>query len=282
MDEPPPAAEVPVVTIVVVAHSVRDELERCFASIVEHAGMPVETILVDNGSTDDTLAWAAAHHPEVHVVPLPDNIGVAARDQGLRRSRGRYTMFLDSDAALTPGALPAMVAALDEHERWGLLGPRLVDDDGSLQLSPRRFPPLLLPILRRPPLGRFFEHRRTVRRHLMTDIDHRRTRPVLYLLGACQLFRTSLARVAGPFDDRVFLGWDDADWCIRIRDAGGGVVYFPEATVIHSYRRLTNRTPVSRAAWRQLKAHVYFQRSYFGRRRELIELQRALDVSEAL
>ncbi|MDP9293100.1 MAG: glycosyltransferase, partial [Actinomycetota bacterium] len=102
----------PVVTIVVMAHSVRHELVRCFASIREHAGMPVRTILVDNGSTDDTLAWAAQAHPEVEVVALPENIGYAARDHGLRRSDSRYTMFLDSDAALTPHALPTLVQAL--------------------------------------------------------------------------------------------------------------------------------------------------------------------------
>lgn len=269
--------EEPTVTIVIVAHSVRDELERCLASIREHAGMPVQTILVDNASTDDTKEWVAREHPDVEVVGLDENLGVAARDHGLRRARGRHTMFLDSDAALTAGALPAMVRALDDQDEWGLLGPRLTYEDGELQLSPRRFPPLLLPILRRPPLGRFFEQRRTVRRHLMADMDHTRARPVLYVLGACQLFRTSLARIAGPFDDKVFLGWDDADWCLRIRDAGGEVVYFPEATVIHSYRRLTNAQPVSRAAWRQLRAHVYFQRSYFRRRPELLRLQDELD-----
>jgi GT2 family glycosyltransferase len=267
----------PVVTIVVVAHSVRHELERCFASIADHAGMAVETILVDNASTDDTRGWVASAHPDVIVVPLDENVGVAARDHGLRRATGRYTMFLDSDAALTPGALPAMVAAMDAQPRWGLVGPRLVGDDGEHQLSARRFPPLLLPILRRPPLGRFFEDGRVVRDHLMAEIDHTQTRPVLYVLGACQLFRTSLARVAGPFDDRVFLGWDDADWCIRIRDAGGEVVFFPEATVIHSYRRLTKQQPVSRAAWRQLRAHVYFQRTYLLRRPALLALQRRLD-----
>jgi GT2 family glycosyltransferase len=267
----------PVVTIVVVAHSVRGELERCFASIADHAGMEVETILVDNASTDDTRGWVATAHPDVTVVPLAGNIGVAARDHGLRRATGRYAMFLDSDAALTRGALPAMVAAMDAHPAWGLVGPRLVGDDGDHQLSARRFPPLLLPVLRRPPLGRFFEDRRTVRHHLMAEIDHARTRPVLYVLGACQLFRTSLARVAGPFDDRVFLGWDDADWCFRIRDAGGEIVFVPGATVIHSYRRQTRRRPVSRAAWRQLRAFVYFQRLYWRRRGELIELSRRLD-----
>jgi N-acetylglucosaminyl-diphospho-decaprenol L-rhamnosyltransferase len=267
----------PATTIVVVAHSVRDELERCFASISEHAGGPVHTILVDNASEDDTLDWVRGAHPEVEVVPLQANLGVAARDHGLRRSRSPYTMFLDSDAALTPDALPAMVSALAENQDWGLLGPRLVYDDGSLQMSSRRFPPLGLPLYRRPPFDRIFERRRAVRHHLMAEFDHLRTRPVLYVLGACQLFRTSLARRAGPFDDRVFLGWDDADWCFRIRDAGGDIVYFPEATVVHSYRRQTRRQPASRAALRQLRAFLYFQRTYWSRRQELLSLQEDLD-----
>jgi N-acetylglucosaminyl-diphospho-decaprenol L-rhamnosyltransferase len=265
------------VTIVVVAHSVRDELERCFGSIAEHAGLPVHTILVDNASDDDTVDWVRSAHPEVDVVPLQSNLGVAARDHGLRRSRSPYTMFLDSDAALTPDALPAMVSALAEHEEWGLLGPRLVYDDGSLQMSCRRFPPLGLPLYRRPPFDRIFERRRAVRHHLMAEFDHLRTRQVLYVLGACQLFRTSLARRAGPFDDRVFLGWDDADWCFRIRDAGGEIVYFPDATVVHSYRRQTRRQPASRAAMRQLVAFLYFQRTYWSRREALLSLQEDLD-----
>jgi hypothetical protein len=261
----------------VVAHSVRHELERCFGSIRRHAGVPVTTILVDNASRDDTTRWVRAAHPEVRVIELDENLGVAARDHGLRESLTPYTLFLDSDAALTPGALPALVEVLERNPGWGLVGPRLVYEDGSLQRSCRRFPPRLLPLIRRPPLDRVFERRRTVSRHLMTDFDHDTTRPVLYLLGACQLFRTSLARVAGPFDDHVFLGWDDADWCFRIRDAGGEIVFVPAATVVHSYRRQTRRRPVSRAAWRQLRAFVYFQRLYRHRRKELVELSRRLD-----
>jgi len=267
----------PHVSIIIVAHSVQHELERCLGSIREHAQLPVEVFLVDNASTDGTREWISREHPEVELVKLDRNIGVAARDHGLRRAVAPYTMFLDSDAALTSGALPELVGALEEHPDWGLLGPRLVYDDGELQLSMRRYPPLLLPLLRRPPLDRVFENGRLVRHHLMADDDHGQARPVLYVLGACQLFRTSLARVAGPFDDKVFLGWDDADWCFRIRDAGGEIVYFPGATVIHSYRRLTRSRPVSRAALRQLEAHVRFQWKYRQRRHELVRLGDELD-----
>jgi GT2 family glycosyltransferase len=267
----------PVVTIVIVAHSERAELERCLASIRDHAALPTQIVLVDNASTDDTLPWVRENHPEVKVVELPENIGVAARQHGLERADADLAMFLDSDAALTPGALPTMIEAMKSNPSWGLIGPRLVGDDGVLQLSCRRFPPRTLPFARRPPLSRWLEESDLVQHHLMADIDHDRVRPVLYVLGACQLFRTELARAAGPFADWIFLGHDDADWCFRVRDAGGEVVYLPTATVVHTYRRRTNASPLSRAAWRQLRSFADFQWRWRKRRRELIALQEDLD-----
>jgi N-acetylglucosaminyl-diphospho-decaprenol L-rhamnosyltransferase len=244
--------------------------------------MPVRTVLIDNASTDDTVAWTKREHPEVEVVELPRNIGYdAAREHALEHSSSKYTMFLDSDAALTPGALPAMVAALDANPGWGLIGPRLAYDDGTLQRSCRRFPPLALPLLRRPPLARIFEDRPAVSTHLMKDFAHDQTRPVLYVIGACNLFRTELARQHGRADTWVpagwAIGWADAEWCFRIRDAGGEIMFFPEVTVIHRYRRATTRKPVSGAALRQLRYFVDFQWKYKRRRREFIRLSRELD-----
>jgi GT2 family glycosyltransferase len=269
----------PTVSIVIITHSVRRELERCLDSIRRHAGVPTQIVLVDNASTDDTCSWVAREHADVVLVRLDRNLGVAAREPGLARASGTYTMFLDSDAALTEGALPAMVEALEQHAAWGLLGPRLEHEDGSLQLSCRRFPPLVLPLVRRPPLDRWFGGSRLVQRHLMEDVDHSVARPVPYVLGACQLFRTSLARKAGAFDERIFYGPDDIDWCIRIRDAGGAVVYFPEATVVHTYRRITRRRPFSRASLRHLQAFAYFRWKYRWRWPELHRLERELDAA---
>jgi GT2 family glycosyltransferase len=272
-----PVPPAPDVSIVIVAHSARRDLERCLDSIVRHAEVPVETIVVDNASEDGSAPWVRSAHPEVELVELDENIGVAARQEGLARAAGRYIMFLDSDAALTPEALPRMVEAMDANPSWGLIGPRLVGDDGELQLSCRRFPPLVLPVLRRPPLSRYFDDSEIVRRHLMADADHDSVREVVYVLGACQLFRASLAREAGEFDQRIFLGPDDIDWCIRIRDAGGAVVYFPRATVVHSYMRRTKRNPFTRTAWRHLKSFYAFQWRYRRRRRELFRLGAELD-----
>ncbi len=271
------SAATPAVTIVVIAHSERDDLDRCFDSIRAHAGVSTQTVLVDNASTDDTVPWVGAHYPDVELIELPENIGVAARQHGLERAEAPLTMFLDSDAELTDGALPAMLEAFEQNPGWGLIGPRLIDGNGELQLSCRRFPARTLPLVRRPPLSWFLDDSRMVRRHLMTDIDHTRARPVLYVLGACQIFRSSLARRAGGFPDSIFLGPDDIEWCIRIRDAGGEVVYFPDATVIHRYQRRSAASPVSRVALRHLRSFAAFQWDYRKRRRELIRLQDELD-----
>lgn len=276
-------SERPDVSIIVIAHDVRDEVLACFESIEQHAGpLAVECCLVDNGSSDGTAAAVAERFPDVDIIRRERNEGVPARNHGLRRARGRHRMFLDSDASLTPGALPVLVRALDEDPSIGLLGPKLVYPDGRLQLSTRRFPPALLPILRRPPFGRFFEDRSTVRRYVMADDAHDRRREVEYVLGACQIFRDEAQAAAGEIDDRIWYGHDDADWCLKIREAGWRVVYEPRAEVVHDYRRMTASKPLSGAALRQLLAHVHFQRKWRSRRRRLSAEGRAMDAAAAV
>jgi N-acetylglucosaminyl-diphospho-decaprenol L-rhamnosyltransferase len=265
-----PAPDAPDVSIIVIGSNVLDEVVRCVESIHGHAGdVACEVIYVDNGSTDGTPELLARRFPDVRVIRRETNEGVPARNHGLRAARGRLRMFMDTDAQLTPGALPTMVDAIDADPRAGLVGPRLTYADGRLQLSARRYPPLLLPILRRPPLGRFFEHRATIRHHLMAGDPHDRRRRVEYVLGACQLFRAEAQRDAGEIDERIWFGHDDADWCFRMRRAGWDVLYLPDAVVVHDYRRTSVARPISRHSARQLAAHVHFQRKWWGARREL-------------
>jgi N-acetylglucosaminyl-diphospho-decaprenol L-rhamnosyltransferase len=202
---------------------------------------------------------------------------MVARNYGLRAARGRHRMFLDSDAQLTEGALERLVGFLDAHPGVGLVGPRLVYSDGTLQLSARRFPPLLLPLLRRPPLSRFFERSGPVRRHLMADDPPRSVREVLYVIGACQLFSAAAQEAAGEIDRRLFYGPDDADWCLRIRARGYKVAYHPGVEVIHAYRRSSARRPLSRLALTHLRTFAYFQWKWRGQRARLIQESRELD-----
>ena len=273
------AVTVPDVSIIVIAWNVRDELAACFESIRDHAGdVSTEVLFVDNGSTDGSAELVAAEFPEVQIIRRPTNEGIPARNHGLRRARGRHRMFLDSDARLTAGALRRLVDVLDANPEIGLVGPRLIYPNGDLQLSTRRFPPLLLPLLRRPPLGKFFDDSAIIRRHLMSDDSHEHTRKVEYVLGACQLFRAEAQWEAGEIDQRIWYGADDADWCFAIRLAGMDVVYVPDAEVIHDYRRKTAAQPLSRQALRHLRAHFYLQRKWLPNRRRLRAEGRAMDA----
>ena len=272
----------PDVTVIVVAHNVREEVLACLASVAEHAApVKAEVVLVDNASHDGTAEAVAEAFPETKVVTLAANVGVAARNAGLRRASGRLRMFLDSDARLTADALPDLVGYLDANPDVGLVGPRLVYEDGTLQLSARRFPPPLLPLMRRPPLGRLFEDSATVRRHLMADDRHDVTREVEYVLGACQLFTAAAQEAAGEIDPRIFFGPDDVDWCLRIRRAGLQVVYHPAATVVHGYRRTSESRPASRIALRQLAAFARFQWTWRRERARLVQEGREMDARAA-
>lgn len=274
----PRSAEQPDVTVIVIAHDVRDEVLTCLGSIERGADqLMVEVIVVDNGSRDGTSSAVRQRFPAAQVVTLATNEGLPGRNHGLRRARGRVRVFLDSDALLTPGALSKLVEALEADPKAGLVGPRLVYPDGALQLSARRYPPLLLPLLRRAPLGRFFEDGPTIRRHLMADEAHDRRRRVEYVLGACMAFSEAAQKAVGEIDERIWFGHDDADWCFRIREAGFDILYVPEAVVVHAYRRTSASNPLSLFTLRFFLAHAHFQRKWWGRRRALIAAGRTMD-----
>lgn len=259
------------ISIIVIAHNVREEVHACLRSIAEHRStMTVETILIDNGSRDGTVESVAERFPDTRVIALGHNEGGSARNYGLRIAKGRYRMFLDSDALLTAGALENLVAFMDSRPDIGLVGPRLQYPNGELQHSARRLPPLTLPLLRRPPLNRWLEGGRTVRRHLMLDAPADQTRETEYVIGACQVFSAAAQQAAGELDPRIPFAPEDIDWCLSIRRAGYRIAYRPQATVIHCYRRTTARRPLSRQALQHLYGFAYFQWKWQRQRRELL------------
>jgi GT2 family glycosyltransferase len=276
------ASAPPDLTVIIIGHQVKDELVGCLTSLKDHSGdLSLQVVYVDNGSTDGSAEAALEAYPGAEVVRLSRNEGLPARNHGLRRARGRNRMFIDTDATVTEGALQTMCSILDGDSGIGLVGPRLVYPDGRLQLSARRYPPVMLPVLRRPPLERFFGDARTVRRHLMADEAPLPRRQVEYVLGACQMFSARAQDAAGEIDDRMWFGPDDADWCFKVRRAGFTVLYAPEATVVHDYRRSSASSPVSRMALRHLRGFAHFQWKWRGQRSRLVAEGRAMDLEAA-
>ncbi|MEJ7784528.1 MAG: glycosyltransferase family 2 protein [Solirubrobacteraceae bacterium] len=258
------------ISVCVVAWNAAEHLAKCLDALPAAAGArTLEAIVVDNGSSDPT-AQVLGRRPGTVIVRNNHNDGITpARNQALRQVSGGVVVMLDADTVPLPGSLETMADYLQGHPEVGLIGPRLLDPDGTLQLSCRRHPTLQLPWLRRPPLARIFEHRRAVNEHLMRDFDHAVPRPVDWVIGACQAYRAELPATIGGYDERIFShGGEDTDWCLRTWAAGLEVHYLPSAEVVHAYGHFTRRRPLSKQALRGLADYYYmlFKHRRGGRR----------------
>ena len=244
----------PRLSAVVITWNEREDILRCLDALA--ASPPeggLQVIVVDNGSEDGTVEAIGERHPEAELVRNPTNRGITvARNQGLRRAEGRYIAMLDSDAYARPGALERLCSFLDANPGVGMVGPRLVYEDGSLQMSCRRVPSLLAVLANRVEALQRVAGDRPRRRYLMLDDPHDRIMEVEYLLGAAMIFRHEAAAALGGFDERFGFstpggyGFDDADWALRMRRAGWRVAYLPDAVVQHGYRRRLVKRPLSR------------------------------------
>lgn len=264
----------PDLTVGIVSWNAAEDLARCLDALPAGlAPLSAQVVVVDNGSTDATPTVLAAH-PEVEALRNEDNRGLTpGRNQVLDRVRGRHVLMLDADTIPRPGSLPRLVRYLEAHPEVGLVGPKLLDPDGSLQLSCRTFPSAVLPFLRRPPLDAIFEHRRAVNRHLMRDYDHATPRRVAWVMGAAQCYRSALIERLGRYDERIFShGGEDTDWCVRVWKAGAEVHYVPEAEVVHAYGHFTRRNPFSKQSRRAIVDYFYMLSKHRDARRLLAGL----------
>jgi GT2 family glycosyltransferase len=253
-----------------VAWRAREHALRCLGALERHVRLEHEVVLVDDGSGDGTGEQVRRAFPSARVLSKPRNEGlVAGRNDALALVRGRRVLMLDADTAVTPGAVERLSEALDARPAAGVVGPRLLYPDGRLQPSCRRWPPLLLPLLRRGPMARLAPEPRAHRRHLMLDWDHAGERPVVWLAGAAQMWRAELARELGPYDRRVSsYGGEDLDWCLRAWAAGHEVRYVPDAVVEHEWQRVTRRSPFGSQSFRALRDYYYLQWKHRALRRD--------------
>jgi hypothetical protein len=234
-------------TLILVSFHSEQPLRAFFESYRRHPIRATHEILVvDNAPGDGVAAWIEKEMPEVRVISSPKNVGYARGvNAGIEQAAGRAILVINPDVELSEGGVDRALAYLDEHPEAGIVGARLLNRDGSLQNSARRFYTLQTILLRRTPLGRLRPDHPELRRHLMLDDDLDHARPVDWVMGAWMLVRRTAIDVVGLMDGRFFLYFEDVDWCYRMWASGFEVHYFPQASFVHAYERSSgglNRT----------------------------------------
>ncbi|MGQ9524888.1 MAG: glycosyltransferase family 2 protein [Armatimonadota bacterium] len=258
----------PEVSIVITASTgERALLPDCLRSIKETlCGLSYEVILVDNRSEDGCGAYVLSEVPDAVVLSPPARSGFGRNmNLGMSVSRGRFVMIANPDVRLLDGCTQELVAFLERTADAGIAAPQLLNADGSLQASCRRFHTWGSLILRRGPWARRFANSHAVRRFMMADWDHSSEADIDWAIGACLLVRREALEQVGGFDERFFLYFDDVDWCLRMHKAGWRVCYVPQARAIHFYRQESAKSVISSAGAHHFASLVKFVFKHRGR-----------------
>jgi N-acetylglucosaminyl-diphospho-decaprenol L-rhamnosyltransferase len=241
-------------SVIIVSWNVRDLLRRCLASLEPgREALAMQVIVVDSASADGSAEMVAAEFPWVELIVSPENVGFpAGNNLGLAMARGRFMLLLNPDAEVVGDALSTLVAFLDANHGVGVAGPQLLNPDGSVQSSRRRFPTLATA---------FFEStwleavapRRLLARYYALDLPDEATGDVDWVTGAALMTRQEVVERVGGLDEGYFMYSEELDWCHRIRDAGWRIVYLPAAQIVHHVGKSSEQAVTAR--------HINFQRA---------------------
>ena len=233
----------PDLSIIIVTYNSTAVIAPCLGSIAAHRrDLCVETLVVDNGSTDDTPGLVRRQFQWARLIAGHGNIGFAAANNlGFEAADGRHFFVLNPDTEVRPGALQALLDYADAHRHVGMVAPRVINPDGSLQHSTFRFPDI------RQSLYGFFEKLApidSVANGRYPPEAYNNERKVDHILGAAILVQRPLWEEIGGMDEGYALYFEDTDWCYRAREAGWELRYIPTPTIMHRGAHTTSAAPL--------------------------------------
>ncbi len=210
-------------------------LSRCLISLRKAAaGLRSEVIVVDNSSDDGSWQMVRGEYPEVRLLRNANNTGFArANNQGIDISNGRYVCLINSDVEVFPDTVRVLLEYMNVHQGVGIVGPKVLNTDHTLQHSCRTLPTLRDSFFRALKLDTTFPNTSLFGSHQMMNWDYSYTREVEILSGCFWMIRRRALEDVGPLDDRFFIYGEDMDFCRRFHTSGWKIIFHPEAQIVH-------------------------------------------------
>jgi GT2 family glycosyltransferase len=230
-------------SITIANWNTKKDLQDCLQSLeAVRDEVPFEVIVVDNASKDGSAEMVASLFPWVRLIRMQKNVYfTGAHNHALTIRNAPHAFLLNSDTIVHPGALKTLFEYCITNPDVGVIGPKLLNPDGSLQFSCRRFPNPIATLFRNTVLGKMFPNNRFTREYLMTDWSHDVSREVDWVSGAAMFVTHSAMAKVGFLDPNYGMFCEDVDWCFRVNKAGFKVVYVPQAEITHAIGRSTNQ-----------------------------------------
>jgi GT2 family glycosyltransferase/glycosyltransferase involved in cell wall biosynthesis len=227
----------PDLSIVILNWNVSDLLEACLRALPAALGdwsARSEIIVVDNASNDGSVAMVRGKFQSVKVIELKRNLGFSAGNNvGIRASQGKCIFLLNPDTVPHPNAIAKLTDYMEAHTEVGLVGPRLLNPDGTLQPSRRRFPTLTTALIESTAMQKWLPNVSLLRRFYMLDKPDDETQVVGWVSGAALMCRREALTQVGLLDPGYFMFSEEVDLCRRMSNAGWRITYLPEAEITH-------------------------------------------------
>jgi N-acetylglucosaminyl-diphospho-decaprenol L-rhamnosyltransferase len=245
------------VSVVVVTYNALPLLERSLESVRGH-----ETIVVDHGSSDGTVDFVRERFPDARVIEQ-ENLGFGAgNNTGMRAAAGDYFLLLNADAWVLGDGIERLVEFAEANPDAAVVGPKLLNPDGTLQRSVRGYPSTWRIATEYLFLRKLAPRSRLFNAFYGAGFDHESVREAEFLGGACLLVRRAAFERVGGFDEDFFMMSEEVDWCYRFRQAGWKVLFYPGAEVVHVLTSSANP-----AMFRHLvRGHLRFLAKHRGAR----------------
>jgi GT2 family glycosyltransferase len=252
--------DLPQLSICIVSLNAKAYLRDCLDSIYKNcAHITFEIIVVDNGSTDNTIDMLTQDYPEVRTIINKTNTGFTRpNNQAMQIARATdYILLLNPDTLIPENSLENLVDFANAHPQAGIVGPKVLNRDGSFQTHCKRGEgrpwdtfSYFLGLAKRYPKSKKFSG------YLLTYLDENQVNEVPSISGCCMLIRKKLIEAIGGLDEDLFAYQEDTEYCVRARKAGWQVFYAPVAEITHFGGRGGSRT-------QPLRAIFEWHRSYF-------------------
>lgn len=254
-----------VISIIIVSFNTKDILRKCLSSVFsKKSGRAYEVFVIDNNSSDGSSQMLKDEFTTVNLIKSKENLGFAkANNQVLKRIKSKYVFLLNPDAEVIDDAIDKMIDFMERNNDVGILGPKLLNEDGSLQKERAAFPGLfdqillLLKLHRTPKLNKF----------VYPDYDYEKNSEAEHLMGSALMVRKKVFDEIGYFDEDFFVWFEEVDLEKRAKEAGWKIVYYSEAQVKHLVGRSTRQLNpfIRQTIWNKSLWH------YFSKHRPFLE-----------
>ncbi|MFA4871575.1 MAG: glycosyltransferase family 2 protein [Patescibacteria group bacterium] len=223
------------ISIIIISWQVKELLRKCLESIYKNqGGLSLEIFVVDNASADGSVEMIKNEFSWVRPMSNEKNLGFArANNQAIKLATGDYILLLNPDTELLPGALGGCLEFMASSKDCGIMGGQILNPDGTIQPSVRKFPtfwPIFLLFLKIP---KIFKNIKSIDNYLAVDFDYSQAQEVDQVMGAFMFIRKEVFAKIGQLDDDFFLWFEEVDFCRRCWRAGFKILYNPRVKIIH-------------------------------------------------